>query len=136
MTYNICTSQVLPKVYTTIHRYSRNPDGWKPDLCSYILHTAYAFGCQFGQTDHSPLFIAFWIHNFSNSPVCTFSTLFYAKIMYYYKELLKAINAILLQLTLLYFFPKKHGFFGNFHEILIWKILFFSIFATFSWKNP
>ena len=68
---------------------------------------------------HSPLFIAFWIHNFSDSPVCTFSTLFYAKIMYYYKELLKAINAILLQLTLLYFFPKKHGFFGNFHEILI-----------------
>ena len=76
-------------------------------------------------TDHSPLFIAFWIHNFSDSPVCTFLKLFYAKIMYYYKELLKAINAILLQLTLLYFFPKKHGFFGNFHEILIWNFYFF-----------
>ena len=84
---------------------------------------------------HSTLFMGFWIHKSPNSPVYTFSTLFYAKIMYFYMELLKAINAILLQLTLVYFFPKKHGFFGNFHEILIWKFLFFSIFATFSWKN-
>ena len=50
-------------------------------------------------------------------------------------ELLKAIDAILLPLKLLYFFPKKQGFFGNFYEILILKIVFFSTFAIFSWKN-
>ena len=63
---------------------------------------------------HSPLFMGFWIHKSSNSPVYTFSTLFYAKIMYFYMELLKAINAILLPLKLLYF-SKKQGFFGNFY---------------------
>ena len=50
------------------------------------------------QVLHSPLFMGFWIHKFSNSPVYTFSTLFYAKIMYFYMKLLKAINAILLPL--------------------------------------
>ena len=33
------------------------------------------------------------------------------------------------------FFPKKHGFFGYSYEILILKIVFFSIFAIFCWKN-
>ena len=87
------------------------------------------------QSMHSPLFMGFWIHKSTNSPVYTFSTLFYAKIMYFYMELLKAIDAILLPLKLLYFFPKKQGFFGNFYEILILKIVFFSTFAVFSWKN-
>ena len=50
-------------------------------------------------------------------------------------ELLKAINAILLPLKLLYFFPKKQGFFSIFYKILILKLVFFSIFAIFSWKN-
>ena len=84
---------------------------------------------------HSPLFMGFWIHKSTNSPVYTFSTLFYAKIMYFYMELLKAINAILLPLQLLYFFLKKQGFFGNFYEILILKIVFFSNFAIFCWKS-
>ena len=84
---------------------------------------------------HSPLFMGFWIHKSTNSPVYAFSTLFYAKIMYFYMKLLKAIDAILLPLKLLYFFPKKQGFFGNFYEILILKIVFFSTFAKFSWKN-
>ena len=87
------------------------------------------------QSCHSPLSMGFWIHKSTNSPVYTFSTLFYAKIMYFYMELLKAIDAILLPLKLLYFFPKKQGFFGNFYEILILKIVFFSIFAIFCWKN-
>ena len=52
----------------------------------------------FSSPSHSPLFMGFWIHKSTNSPVYTFSTLYYAKIMYFYMELLKAINAILLPL--------------------------------------
>ena len=120
MTYNICTSQVLPKVYTTIHRYSRNPDGWKPDLSSYILHSAYAFGCQFGQTDHSPLFIAFWIHNFSNSPIHTFSTLFMLKSCI-------SIRSFLEWMVILHplFFQKNMSFWEIFIKSWFEKLYFF-----------
>ena len=107
----------------------------KKEICLMML---WLFECRLimiYKCCHSPLFMGFWIHKFSNSPVYTFSTLFYAKIMYFYMELLKAIDAILLPLKLLYFFPKKQGFFGNFYEILILKIVFFSIFAIFCWKN-
>ena len=64
----------------------------------YMYFTISALGRLEVLTLHSPLFMRFWIHNFSNSPVYTFSKLFYAKIMYFYMELLKAINAILLPL--------------------------------------
>ena len=49
-------------------------------------------------------------------------------------ELLKAIDAILLPLKLLYFSPKKQGFFSIFYKILILKI-FEAVGNTFFHKD-